>query len=165
MLYTSAVNVFRHRTSAKSPQTNLPSTTMSTKEAGPKPTYVYKIVPYTAPPPTPLPTALPVSELDRNSGFIHLSTAKQVPNTLKFFFGNDPSVYLLRIPYDAIEKDIKWEDPKAEVCGPRAGEGMFPHLYNGFKLGKDEVDSMQSWTRAEEGWDQALKQAEDWLIY
>lgn len=74
-------------------------------------------------------------------------------------------MYILRVPYDAIEKDIKWEDPKAEVCGPRAGEGMFPHLYNGLKLGRDEVDSMQSWVRNEEGWHEALKQAEDWLVY
>lgn len=74
-------------------------------------------------------------------------------------------MYILRVPYDAIEKDIKWEDPKAEVCGPRAGEGMFPHLYNGLKLGRDEVDSMQAWVRNEEGWLEALKQAEDWLVY
>ena len=139
---------------------------MSTTIAeGRKPTYIYKIVPYTAPPPTPLPTTLPVSELDNNSGFIHLSTALQIPNTLRFFFGNDPSVYILRIPYDPVEKDIKWEDPKAEVCGPRAGEGMFPHLYNGFKLGREQVDSMQSWARSEEGWGDALKQAEHWLVY
>ena len=146
-------------------QISLPSTTMSTIAEGHKPTYVYKIVPYTAPPPTPLPGTLLVSELDQNSGFIHLSTAVQIPGTLKHFFTNDPSVYILRIPYDPIEKDIKWEDPKAEVCGPRAGEGMFPHLYNGLKLGKDEVDSVQSFTRSEGGWDGALKKAEEWLIY
>jgi uncharacterized protein (DUF952 family) len=146
-------------------QNSLSLSIMSDQESGPKPTYIYKIIPYTTPPSTPLPAALPVSELDQSSGFIHLSTAAQVPNTLKFFFGNDPSVYLLRIPYDAVEKDIRWEDPKAEVCGPRAGEGMFPHLYNGLKLGRDEVDSMQSLTRTDEGWDQALRQAEDWLVY
>lgn len=138
---------------------------MSNAVENPKPTYIYKLVHYTTPPPTPLPSVLPVSELDQKDGFIHLSTATQIPNTLKHFFGNDPSVYILRIPYDAIEKDIRWEDPKAEVCGPRAGEGMFPHLYNGLKLGRDQVDSMQAWTRDEGGWDTALKQAEDWFIY
>lgn len=128
---------------------------MSTENA--KLTYIYKIVPYTAPPPTPLPVALPVSELDQNSGFIHLSTAKQIPDTLKHF---------LRIPYDSVEKDIQWESPDAKVCGPRAGEGMFPHLYNGLKLGRQEVDSTQAWTRTEGGgWDEALKQAEDWLVF
>ena len=132
-----------------------------------KPTYIYKIVPYTAPPPTPLPVALPVSELDQKSGFIHLSTAKQIPGTLKHFFGNDPSVYILRILYDPIEKDIKWEDPKGEVCGPRAGEGMFPHIYNGFKLGKGEIESVQEWERSAGGWEDAVKKAKDegWFVY
>lgn len=131
-----------------------------------KPTYIYKLVPYTAPPPTPLPVALPVSELDQKSGFIHLSTAPQIAGTLKHFFTDHPSVYVLRIPYAAVEKDIKWESPDGKVCGPRPGEGLFPHLYNGLKLGREEVDSMQAWTRTEGGgWDEVLKQAEGWLIY
>jgi hypothetical protein len=37
---------------------------------------------------------------------------------------------------------IKWEDPKAEVCGPCREEGMFPHLYNEFKLENDEMESV-----------------------
>lgn len=130
-----------------------------------RPTYIYKLIPSSAPPPHPLPDRLPVSEFDRTSGFIHLSTSLQVPNTLKFFFKDDPKVYILRIPYDPVDESIKWEDPKAEVCGPRGGEGMFPHLYNGFKLGKDEVESIQIWERGSDGWDSALKEAEEWLTY
>ena len=140
----------------------------SSSEAGPKPTYVYKLVPSSSPVPSlqDLSERLPVSDLDKSSGFIHLSTAVQVPNTLKWFFKDDPRVYVLRLKYDDIEKNIRWEDPKAEVCGPRAGEGMFPHLYNGLKLGRHEVDSMQTWTRTEGGgWDEALKQAEGWFVF
>lgn len=137
---------------------------MSTESA--IPTYVYKLVPYTAPPSTPLPVALPVSELDQKSGFIHLSTAAQIAGTLKHFFADDPSVYILRIPYNAVEKNIRWESPDAKVCGPRPGEDLFPHLYNGLKLGHVEVDSMQAWTRTEGGgWEEALKQAEEWLAF
>ncbi|KAG0699509.1 hypothetical protein DFH29DRAFT_936431 [Suillus ampliporus] len=136
---------------------------MATSDA--KPTYIYKLIPSSATPPNPLPDQLPVSDLDQTSGFIHLSTALQVPKTLKFFFKDDVRVYILRIPYDPIEKDIKWEDPKAEVCGPRGGEGMFPHLYNEFKLGKDEVESVQSWEKGPDGWDSALQEAEAWLAY
>ena len=40
------------------------------------PKYVYKIIP-TAPP-EPLPAEYPLSELDQNDGFVHLSTAEQV---------------------------------------------------------------------------------------
>ena len=129
-----------------------------------KPTYIYKLIPSTAAPPDPLPEKLPVSDLDTRSGFVHLSTSVQVPNTLKYFFGDEPRVYVLRVSYDRVEKDIKWEDPKAEACGPRGGEGMFPHLYNGLKLGKDEVESVAVWEN-EGGWDVALTKAENWLIY
>jgi len=40
------------------------------------PKYVYKIVPGSLP--NPLPRELPLSELDRADGFVHLSTAEQV---------------------------------------------------------------------------------------
>ncbi|KAJ8581941.1 hypothetical protein M405DRAFT_831479 [Rhizopogon salebrosus TDB-379] len=129
------------------------------------PTYIYKLIPSSAPPPDPLPSRLPVSDLDQTSGFIHLSTSLQIPNTLKLFFKDDPRVYVLRIPYDVVEESIKWEDPKGEVGGPRGGEGVFPHLYNGFKLGTDEVESVQSLEKGSDGWDSALKAAEAWLIY
>jgi len=76
------------------------------------PTYIYKIVPSSAPPPSPLPDALPVSDLDKSDGFIHLSTAAQLPATLGRFFQKDELVYILRIIYKQVEKDIKWEDSK-----------------------------------------------------
>ena len=133
-----------------------------------KPTYIYKLIPSSAPPPSPLPAELPVSELDRSSGFIHLSTSKQVSNTLKIFFADEPHVYILRLVYDALEdqKLIRWEDPKAEACGPRGGEGMFPHLYNGLKLGRDEVEGVAMWVRREgESWEDVVEREKDWLIY
>ena len=77
-------------------------------------TYVYKLIPSTAPPPYPLPDSLGLSSLDAKSGFIHLSTASQIPGTLKHFFASEPRVHVLRIKYARIEKDIKWEDPNAE---------------------------------------------------
>ncbi|KAJ5287664.1 hypothetical protein N7478_003350 [Penicillium angulare] len=130
------------------------------------PRYTYKIVPSTAPVPQPIPEILPVSELDRGSGFIHLSTSTQVPNTLKFFFKDDPIVYILRIEYDRVQHNIRWESPDGKVCGPRPGEGLFPnkHLYNDLKLGKDEVESVAIWQN-EDGWDKAIDGAKPWLLY
>ncbi|PYI34563.1 hypothetical protein BP00DRAFT_423039 [Aspergillus indologenus CBS 114.80] len=128
------------------------------------PFFIYKLVPSTAPVREPLPDRLPISELDNQSGFIHLSTAFQVPNTLKLFFKDEPLVYVLRIRYDRVENDIKWENPEGTVCGPRPTEGLFPHLYNGLKLGKDEIESISIWTN-EDGWDKALTQAKPWLLY
>ncbi|THU93829.1 hypothetical protein K435DRAFT_182854 [Dendrothele bispora CBS 962.96] len=135
-----------------------------------KPNYVYKIVPSSSPVPElpNLPERLPVSDLDQSSGFIHLSTASQIPSTLKFFFKDDTSVYILRLPYDVLEdqKLIRWEDPKAEVCGPRGGEGMFPHLYNGLKLGKEEIERIEVLEKREEGWEDAIVKAEtEWLVW
>lgn len=91
-----------------------------------QPRYIYKIIPSTAPVREPLPDRLPVSELDQNSGFIHLSMASQVPNTLKLFFSEEPLVYILRIHYADVIQDIRWESPDGKVCGPRPGEGLFP---------------------------------------
>ncbi|GJJ08167.1 hypothetical protein Clacol_002375 [Clathrus columnatus] len=132
-------------------------------------TYIYKIVDGSVTIPldvSSLPDALEVSDLDKNSGFIHLSTVPQVKGTLKHFFGTHERVYLLRIPFEPVESNIKWEDPKAEVCGNRDGEGMFPHLYNGLRLGKNEIDAIRVFTKEKDSsWDKALDDAQDWLIY
>ncbi|KAL4878403.1 hypothetical protein BJY04DRAFT_112561 [Aspergillus karnatakaensis] len=132
--------------------------------SGTEPSYLYKLIPSTAPVREPIPERLPVSELDQKSGFVHLSTALQVPNTLKYFYKDEPLVYVLRIPYDRVAKDIRFEDPEGRVCGPRPEEGLFPHLYNGLKLGRDEVESISVWT-SEEGWDKPLAAAKPWLRF
>ena len=47
----------------------------------PLPQYLYKILP--SAPPSPIPADYPLSDLDRNDGFIHFSTAAQVtPHSL-----------------------------------------------------------------------------------
>ncbi|PIG81097.1 hypothetical protein AARAC_010293 [Aspergillus arachidicola] len=126
-----------------------------------EPYYVYKLVPSTAPVREPLPEQLPVSALDQQSGFIHLSTAFQVPNTLKLFFKDEPLVYVLRIPYDRVAENLKWENPEAPSG---AFLQLYLHLYNGLKLGKDEVESIAIWFN-HSGWDYALSQATPWLVY
>ena len=132
------------------------------------PSYVYKLIPSSAPPPNPLPAQLPLSALDESSGFIHLSTAAQVAGTLCHFFASESKVYVLRIPYDRVEKDIRWESPDAKVCGQRPGEGLFPHLYNSGRLGNGEVDGVAEWENADPGsaagWDDALNKAKSWLM-
>ncbi|RMZ78080.1 hypothetical protein DV737_g4044, partial [Chaetothyriales sp. CBS 132003] len=144
--------------------------------------YIYKIVP--AEPVVPVTDAgqlppdysLPVSDLDRQSGFVHMSTAAQIPNTLKFFFGpsssSRDSVYLLRVPYQALEerKLVRWESPDAKICGPRYGEGMFPHIYDKlqFKLTHEEVDSVKEVVSqpGDDSWDAALSELKrsGWLV-
>lgn len=138
----------------------------------PLPTYVYKIL--DGPPPQEsLPAELPLSELDSNDGFIHLSTAAQVyfslsslplfshllptssthhqiPATAGLFYNDHPSLWMLRIPLQGLGT-VKWEGAD--------GKGRsFPHLYG--KLGSAEVESVKELKRPEAGWG-ALKEA--WL--
>jgi len=130
------------------------------------PTYIYKIVPSSTPPPTPLPDKLPVSELDKASGFLHLSTAVQIPGTLKYFFDDIDIVYILRIEYKSVEKDTKWQN-EAGALGGVGEEKYFPHVYNDLCLGKAEIESVAEWKRDSKGWDSAIEKArsESWLIY
>lgn len=133
------------------------------------PTYIYKIWDASTPiplSPESMPESLILPELDRKSGFIHLSTAPQIPNTLKHFFGGHERVYLIRISYGNVKKDIRWEDPESKICGDRDGEGMFPHLYNGLKLGKNEINGVRMVEKEEnESWDEALKGVHNWMVY
>lgn len=94
------------------------------------PLYLYKLVPSSLPVREPLPERLPVSDIDQKSGFIHLSTAFQVPNTLDAFFKDELMVYVLRIPYSKVLEDIRWESPEGTVCGPRPKEGLFPVCFS-----------------------------------
>ncbi|KAF4584549.1 hypothetical protein EYR40_004547 [Pleurotus pulmonarius] len=120
-----------------------------------KATYVYKLVHSSTPPPDPLPESLPLSELDVQSGFIHLSTARQIPGTLKLFYNAEPRMYVLRIPIKMIKKGLRWEAPSVPVSGDGSAESMFPHLYDG-KLGSAEVESVVLWERGEGTWGSAL---------
>lgn len=130
------------------------------------PTYLYKIVPASSPVPSDLPERLPASSLDEKDQFIHLSTAKQVLRTLNNYFANDSSVFLLRLVYTNVEKEIRWEDPKGIQPGDIGAENVFAHLYNGLKLGKDEIEEVHTVEKSGDSWDAVIAQAkEDWLLY
>ena len=70
--------------------------------------------------------------LDRNDGFIHLSTAQQLAGTLAFYFKDFDSLVLLQINTKDFKDEIIFE--KAVPAGERAGE--FPHLYGILKVEK-----------------------------
>lgn len=119
----------------------------------PLPNYLYKILP--SAPPSPLPERLPLSDLDRNDGYIHLSTARQVPGTADKFFGSFAELYLLRIRYDALaagtdsdgakgKGEVKWEEVKGR-------QDWFAHYY-GADLGSGNVESVMRVERGE-GWE------------
>ncbi|KAK0101107.1 hypothetical protein ONS95_012909 [Cadophora gregata] len=148
---------------------------MSNSTPTPLPKYIYKILPSTPAPPTPLPASLPLSALDSRHNFMHLSTSSQILRTLQNFFSSESHVYILRIPYERVARFIVWEDTKGNA--PPENEGawdvdqrreFFPHVYGnagpgegeqGLKMGREEVESVGVWRRGSgegswrvEGW-------------
>ncbi|KAF2398068.1 hypothetical protein EJ06DRAFT_497533 [Trichodelitschia bisporula] len=124
----------------------------------PLPTHIYKILP--SPPPHDLPDYFPVSDLDANDGFIHLSTAEQVPGTVSRFFSNQTSIWLLQLELAALEgrdggeRSVKWE---------QSGSWCFPHVYHSDlskALGRKDVVSLVEVHRNEgEAWEGLVREA------
>jgi len=61
------------------------------------------------------------SPADRTDGFVHFSTAEQVPVTLDRHFADETSLMLLAVDADAAGPALRWE--------PSRGGALFPHLY------------------------------------
>ena len=47
----------------------------------------------------------------------------------------------------------KWESAVDRSEGREWEEGYFPHLHNGLKLGREEIDEVAEWTRMQDGWE------------
>ncbi|KAK4075820.1 hypothetical protein Trihar35433_2380 [Trichoderma harzianum] len=110
------------------------------------PKFIYKILP--AAPQDPLPEQFPFSQLDANDGFVHLSTATQVPNTADLFFTEATELWLIKLELAKLADPLKWEDG-------------FPHLYGNF--GAADVQSLEKFGRKEgQKWSEGMK-ASSWL--
>lgn len=67
------------------------------------------------------------SEADRRDGFVHLSTAEQVPGTAaKHFEGRGP-LSLAALDEAVLGPELRWE--------PSRGGALFPHLYRAIEAG------------------------------
>lgn len=58
---------------------------------------------------------------DVRDGFIHFSTAEQLPITVHKFFSGQKDLVLLAVNGDELGADLKWE--------PSRDGASFPHLY------------------------------------
>jgi hypothetical protein len=122
------------------------------------PRYVYKIL--SEEPPNPLPHTLPLTPLDRQDGFIHLSCGWRVPETAGLYFRSFTTIWLLRVDTDvarAEEAQFKWGDPGCVhmyadelTKWARMGEGVVVGVKKCSKEGEEE-------------WGQVLA-GEEWLI-
>ena len=96
------------------------------------PRYVYKIL--SEEPPDPLPHTLPLTPLDNQDGFIHLSSGWRVPQTAGLYFSPFTTIWLLRVDTDAARAEqarFKWGDPGCvhmyahdETKWARMGDGV-----------------------------------------
>ena len=99
-----------------------------------------------------------ITALDKQDGFIHLSTASQLAVTLAFFFKESDSLQLLQLNLDKIdETQLIYESPL-----PNDGKrkSPFPHLYS--QLMTDQV--LNSWVIERGAFDlpeEVILQAED----
>lgn len=61
------------------------------------------------------------SKQDRTDGYIHLSTAGQLPGTLAKHYPGRRDLLLLWLPATELDRGLRWE--------PSRGGELFPHLY------------------------------------
>ena len=61
------------------------------------------------------------ASVDLADGYIHLSTADQLPATLDKHFAGQADLWLAAVDLDAQGNRLKWE--------PSRGGALFPHLY------------------------------------
>jgi uncharacterized protein (DUF952 family) len=112
--------------------------------------YVFKIV---TTEPDPNSQKFELSELDKQSGFIHLSTGQQIPHTCDRFFASISTLYIFRFPRDKLQANLKWE-------ATRDGDELFPHLYG--DLLNEDMDSARVFIKRGNSWMDVLGN-ESWL--
>ena len=103
------------------------------------PTFWYKILDEA--PPSPLPSTLPATPLDAQDGFIHLSTASQIPITAGLFFSSHKKLWVLKLRREKIDGRVEYPPELGESC---------PHIYDSRTgLGKDNIEEVVELRRAE----------------
>ncbi|KIZ37489.1 MULTISPECIES: DUF952 domain-containing protein [Rhodopseudomonas] len=64
---------------------------------------------------------------DARDGFIHFSTADQLPGTLRKHYVGQTGLFLVAVDADALGDALRWE--------PSRDDALFPHLYGELDLG------------------------------
>ena len=64
---------------------------------------------------------------DHRDGYIHFSTAAQVPETARKHFFGQTGLFLIAVDADALGEALRWE--------PSRNNELFPHLYGDLELG------------------------------
>lgn len=70
-------------------------------------------------------TGVIITNVDRNDGFVHLSTARQLNATLSMYFQDSSKVMLLEVSHNKVKKILKYEPTNSDS----SRKGFFYHLY------------------------------------
>ena len=74
---------------------------------------------------------IPLNDLDKKDGFVHLSTVDQVLETLSRYFVVEQKPLILILDRERLEKKLRWE------IVPHRDHKSFPHLYR--KIHFDDI--------------------------
>ncbi len=85
-------------------------------------------------------------------GFIHASTAEQVPRVFNAFYADQSDLVLLAISSEKLDSPVKWEAPihpdgKKTDSIPEVEK--FPHIYGKINLNAVTVVNLRDFLRAE----------------
>lgn len=70
-------------------------------------------------------TGVIITNVDKNDGFVHLSTARQLNATLSMYFQDSSKVMLLEVSHIKVKKILKYEPTNSGS----SRKGFFYHLY------------------------------------
>ena len=70
-------------------------------------------------------TGVIITNVDRNDGFVHLSTARQLNATLSMYFKESSKAMLLEVSHNKVKKILKYEPTNSDS----SRKGFFYHLY------------------------------------
>lgn len=87
------------------------------------PQFVYKIATEAAFAPSRGGPTFAGMPIDATDGYMHFSTAAQLPETLRLHFAGQTGLVLLAVRSADLGADLVWE--------PSRGGELFPHLYGG----------------------------------
>ena len=63
--------------------------------------------------------------IDKNSGFIHMSTKNQIKGTLNLYFKEEKEIYIVKFRVSNLGNLLKWEKSR--------NNDLFPHYYGTLK--------------------------------
>lgn len=66
------------------------------------------------------------SQLDLNSGFIHLCSLEQLKETIDIYYSKEQSIVIVKFMADLMRKNLKWEKSRSN--------NLFPHFFGDLNL-------------------------------